>query len=76
MATSIPWVATNGSVFRKNLGGALLRKKDPPDPRLTEWLRQGGESFPELEEEVSLHTQGSASHSHASRGHQGRALGA
>jgi len=43
----------NGSVFRKHLGGALLRRADPADPRLAEWIAQGGDSYPEVEEAVS-----------------------
>ena len=43
----------NGSVFRRHVGGALLRKLDPADARLPEWARQGGQSFVAVEEEVS-----------------------
>jgi hypothetical protein len=43
----------NGSVFRKHLGGAVLRRANPADHRLREWLAQGGMSFPEVEEAVS-----------------------
>lgn len=43
----------NGSVFRKHLGGALLRKDNPEDPRLKVWLTQDGPSFLEVEEAVS-----------------------
>lgn len=43
----------NGSVFRKHVGSALLRKSDLQDPRLEQWLGQRGGSFPEVEEEVS-----------------------
>jgi hypothetical protein len=43
----------NGSVFRKHLGGALLRREDPGDPRITEWITQGGESYSDVEEAVS-----------------------
>lgn len=43
----------NASVFRKHLGGALLRKEDPLDFRLVEWLRQGGQRYPEVEVRVS-----------------------
>lgn len=43
----------NGSVFRKHLGGALLRREDPSDPRITKWITQGGESYPDVEEAVS-----------------------
>ncbi len=43
----------NASVFRKHLGGALLRAQGPSDPRLAPWLKQGGDSYSEVEEEVS-----------------------
>jgi hypothetical protein len=43
----------NGSVFRKHIGGALLLRTDPQDPRLGQWLRQGGRSFIEVERAVS-----------------------
>ena len=43
----------NGSVFRKHMGGALLRRDNPGDPRLRDWLTQGGPSFHEVEERVS-----------------------
>ena len=43
----------NSSVFRRHLGGALLRQQDPHDPRLRGWTKQGGRSFPEVEEQVS-----------------------
>lgn len=43
----------NGSIFRKHLGGALLRRSDTNDPRLREWLTQNGSSFPEIEAMVS-----------------------
>jgi hypothetical protein len=43
----------NGSVFRKHLGGALLRRANSEDPRLNEWLKQGGRSYLEVEELVS-----------------------
>lgn len=43
----------NGSVFRKHLGGALLRKNNLQDPRLKDWLTQDGPTFAEIEELVS-----------------------
>jgi hypothetical protein len=43
----------NGSVFRKHLGGALSRRVNSKDPRLNEWLKQGGRSYLEVEELVS-----------------------
>jgi hypothetical protein len=43
----------NASVFRKHVGGALLRRENPADPRLPGWLCQGGESFSDVEERVS-----------------------
>lgn len=43
----------NASVFRKHLGGALLRRADPRDSRLVDWLAQGSPSSPEVEDLVS-----------------------
>lgn len=43
----------NGSVFRKHLGGALLRKASLKDLRLNDWLKKGGRSYLEVEELVS-----------------------
>jgi len=43
----------NGSVFRKHLGGALLRKEDPDDPRLACWEEQGCRCCKDFEETVS-----------------------
>ncbi len=43
----------NASVFRKHVGGALLRSDNPRDYRLKEWLKQGGNSYPEVETRVS-----------------------
>jgi hypothetical protein len=43
----------NSSVFRKHLGGALMRRVDTSDQRIGPWLIQGGPSFPEVEESVS-----------------------
>ena len=43
----------NGSVFRRHVGGALLARSNPQDPRLAEWQRQGGTSYVEVEEVVS-----------------------
>ena len=43
----------NASVFRRHVGGALLQRDNPDDPRTGEWLRQGGSSFIEVEEAVS-----------------------
>jgi hypothetical protein len=48
----------NGSVFRKHLGGALLRRGDPADSRLAQWIAQGGESYAEVEEAVSKELRG------------------
>jgi hypothetical protein len=39
----------SASVFRLHLGGALLRRKDPSDPRLSVWLQHNGPLFPEIE---------------------------
>lgn len=43
----------NGSVFRKHLGGAILRKENPSNPKLKDWETQGSHSFPEVEEKTS-----------------------
>lgn len=45
----------NGSVFRRHVGGALLRQANPDDPRLLDWVPQGGRSYREVEEQVSRH---------------------
>jgi hypothetical protein len=42
----------NGSVFRKHLGGALLRRRNIEDSRLDKWLRQNTPTFKEVEEFV------------------------
>jgi hypothetical protein len=44
----------NASVFRKHLGGALLRRADPTDARLPGWEKHMGPSYPEVEAMVSL----------------------
>ncbi|KPJ53294.1 hypothetical protein AMJ39_05150 [candidate division TA06 bacterium DG_24] len=44
----------NASVFRKHLGGALLAKLNPEDPRLDRWLTHMSPTFPEVEKMVSL----------------------
>jgi len=43
----------NGSVFRKHLGGAIIARDGPDDPRLPDWLAQDTPTFPEVEERVS-----------------------
>ena len=43
----------NGSVFRRHVGGALLRRVSPDDPRLLNWVPQGGASNPSVEAQVS-----------------------
>lgn len=43
----------NGSVFRLHLGGAIMIKNDPRDPRLSSWLKHMGASDPLVEEQVS-----------------------
>ncbi len=43
----------NSSVLRKHLGGAIMRRRDPEDPRLSDWLKPGGPTFREIEEDVS-----------------------
>ena len=43
----------NGSVFRKHLGGALLRRGNPSDSRLDKWLTNGTPTLKEVEELVT-----------------------
>jgi|GEM_PF-122307 len=43
----------NSSVFRKHLGGALMRRKDPNDRRLKQWLEQDAPTFQEMEAGVT-----------------------
>ena len=43
----------NSSVFRKYLGGALIRRKDPNDRRLKQWFKQNTPTFKEIEDVVS-----------------------
>lgn len=43
----------NGSVFRLHLGGAIMRRSNPDDPRLSGWLKHMGPSDPSMEEQVS-----------------------
>ena len=42
-----------GSVFRLHLGGAIMRKQNPDDPRLPDWLKHMGPNDANIEEEVS-----------------------
>ena len=43
----------NGSVFRKHLGGAIIRKENLDYPRLSDWLKQKGSTYKDIEEKVS-----------------------
>jgi len=43
----------NSSVFRKHLGGAIMRRKDPNDRRLKQWLEQDAPTFQEIEAGVT-----------------------
>lgn len=43
----------NASVFRKHVGGAIIRRMNPADPRMPEWLKSMGKSDPRVEEAVS-----------------------
>jgi len=43
----------NGSVFRKHLGGALLRSGNPNDSRLKKWLKHDTPTFKDVEELVT-----------------------
>ena len=45
----------NASVFRRHVGGALMQRDHPDDPRLAEWSRQGGASDSAMEAIVSQH---------------------
>lgn len=45
----------NASVFRKHVGGALLRRENVDDLRLQEWKNQVGRSLLDEEEQVSLY---------------------
>jgi len=45
----------NSSVFRKHLGGAFIRKKNPGDPRLMQWLKQDTPTFNDIEALVSAY---------------------
>ena len=47
-----------GSIFRKHVGAALLRKADPYDTGLKDWLAKNGPPFPTLEAEVSRTLRG------------------
>jgi hypothetical protein len=41
------------SVFRRHVGAALMRRKDPQDPRLSDWLRSKSRGAHEVEVWVS-----------------------
>ena len=43
----------NSSLFRKHIGGALMRKRNPNDSRIKQWLEQDTPTFKEIEIEVS-----------------------
>jgi hypothetical protein len=43
----------NGSVFRRHVGGALLRREAEGHPKLITWVPQGGQSDPVVESQVS-----------------------
>lgn len=43
----------NSSVFRKHLGGAILRRRNADDFRLDKWLKQDTPTFKEIEELVT-----------------------
>jgi len=48
----------NDSVFRKHLGGAILRRRKPDDFRLTQWLKQDTPTYKEVEELVTKELTG------------------
>lgn len=43
----------NSSVFRRHLGGAIIQRENPSDPRLRHWLEQDTPTFVNIEEKVS-----------------------
>lgn len=43
----------NTSIFRTHVGGALLHRANPHDPRLPSWQKHMAPTFPEVEELVS-----------------------
>ncbi|MBE9565640.1 MAG: hypothetical protein IMF16_02695 [Proteobacteria bacterium] len=47
-----------GSIFRKHVGASLLRKADPYDIRLNDWLAKSGPPCPTVETEVSRTLRG------------------
>lgn len=47
----------NSSVFRKHLGGVIIRKKNPNDPSLKQWLKQDTRTFRDVEDEVEKELQ-------------------
>jgi hypothetical protein len=47
----------NSSVFRRHLGGAIIRRENPSDPRLQQWLEQDTPTFADIEEKVSRELQ-------------------
>lgn len=48
----------NSSVFRKHIGGALLKRLDTNDKRLEQWLKQDAPTFQEMETEVTKEFKG------------------
>lgn len=48
----------NASVFRKHLGGSLMNRANPEDPRIKEWIKQDGRTFFDVEEWVSRELRG------------------
>ncbi len=43
----------NASIFRKHIGGALLSRSDPHDPRIEDWNKPEGPTLADVEEWVS-----------------------
>lgn len=43
----------NSSIFRKHIGGALLNRSDPHDPRIEDWSKPQGPTLADVEEWVS-----------------------
>jgi len=42
----------NGSIFRKHLGSALMKKRDYPDAEIARWMRSDTRGWPEVEDAI------------------------
>ncbi len=45
----------SSSIFRRHVGGAILKKTNPKDRRLNRWLKEDTPRFHNIEKAVSLH---------------------